>query len=190
MTTLTPEERALGRHNANTALGVTRRDFLKAAAVAPVAGAFYYGYEGVDTPVRAAIIGTGNEGCGAMIAQSNRAYVDYIGFCDARPSNQKRAREEFKRHADYSEKDAERMRQYDDLDAMLDDKDVEMVVIALPLVAARAGGHQGDAGRQARLQREADGPLRRRVQGDVPNGPRHQSLAGRRPPAALLGAVQ
>ena len=57
MTTLTPEERALGRTNANIALGVTRRDFLKAAAAVPALGAFYFGYEGIDKPVRAAIIG-------------------------------------------------------------------------------------------------------------------------------------
>ncbi len=35
MTNLTPEQRALGRSNANEVLGSTRRDFLKAAAVAP-----------------------------------------------------------------------------------------------------------------------------------------------------------
>ena len=35
MTNLTPEERALGRQNANDALGVSRRDLLKAAAAAP-----------------------------------------------------------------------------------------------------------------------------------------------------------
>ena len=73
MALLTPEQRALGRENANTALGVTRRDFLKAAAVAPALGAFYFGYTGIDKPpVKAAIIGTGNEGCQAMIRDHNR----------------------------------------------------------------------------------------------------------------------
>ena len=56
---LTDEQRAIARENANAALGSTRRDFLKAAAVAPAAGAFYFGYKGVEKPVRAAIIGTG-----------------------------------------------------------------------------------------------------------------------------------
>ena len=32
MTNLTPEQRALGRENANRAFGTTRRDFLRAAA--------------------------------------------------------------------------------------------------------------------------------------------------------------
>ena len=58
MALLTPEQRALGRQNANTALGVTRRDFLKAAAVAPALGAFYFCYTGIDKPVKAASIGT------------------------------------------------------------------------------------------------------------------------------------
>jgi predicted dehydrogenase len=133
MTTLTPEQRALGLQNANTALGVTRRDFLKAAAVAPALGAFYFGYQPVAKAVRAAIIGTGNEGCDAMIRQHNREYVNYIGFCDIRPSQQKRARAEFAKHPQYSPDDVKKLRQYQDADEMLADPDVEMVVIALPL---------------------------------------------------------
>lgn len=133
MTTLTPEERALGRLNANTAIGISRRDFLKAIPIGAAAGAFYFGYEAVDKPVRAAIIGTGNEGCGAMIHDHNRAYVDFIGYCDIRPSQQKRAVQEFSKHADYTKEDVDRLRKYDDVDKMLADPDVEMVVIALPL---------------------------------------------------------
>jgi predicted dehydrogenase len=133
MTTLTPEERILGRSNANVALGLSRRDFLKAAAAAPAAGAFYFGYTGIDRPVRAAIIGTGNEGCQAMIRDHNRAYLDFIGYCDVRPTQQKRARDEFAAHADYSAADVEKLKQYADTDEMLADPDVEVVVIALPL---------------------------------------------------------
>ena len=80
MTTLTPEERILGRTNANIALGSTRRDFLKAAVAVPALGAFYFGYQGIDNPVKAAIIGTGNEGCQAMIRDHNRAYLDFVGY--------------------------------------------------------------------------------------------------------------
>jgi predicted dehydrogenase len=133
MTTLTPEQRALGRENANMALGLTRRDFLKAAAVAPALGAFYFGYKAVDKPVRAAIIGTGNEGCQAMIHDHNRDYLDFIGYCDIRPSQQKRAVDEFTRHPQYTADDVKKLRQYADADAMLADTDVEVVVIALPL---------------------------------------------------------
>ncbi len=135
MLNLTPEQRAVGVTNAHEVIGSTRRDFLKAAATAPALGAFYFGYQsmGDKPPVRAAIIGTGNEGCGAMIHDHNRAYVDYIGFCDIRPSQQERAVKEFSKHKDYSPADVAKLRKYEDMDAMLADKDVEMVVIALPL---------------------------------------------------------
>ncbi len=45
MTNLTPEQRVLGRENADRVLGVSRRDLLKAAAAAPALGAFYFGYK-------------------------------------------------------------------------------------------------------------------------------------------------
>ncbi|MBX6315016.1 MAG: Gfo/Idh/MocA family oxidoreductase [Isosphaeraceae bacterium] len=138
MTTVTPEQRALGRENANAALGFTRRDFLRGAAAAPALGAFYFGYKALGEqhpPVRAAIIGTGNEGCGAMIHDHNRHYIDYIGFCDIRPSNQRRCLDEFAKHPQYTKADVQRIkeRMYQDVDEMLADKDVELVVIALPL---------------------------------------------------------
>ncbi len=135
MLNLTPDQRALGRENANTVIGSTRRDFLKAAAVAPGLGAFYFGYQDMAgrPPVRAAIIGTGNEGCGAMIQDHNRAYVDYIGYCDVRPSQQERAVRQFTKHKDYSAADVAKLTKYPDIDAILKDDRVEMVVIALPL---------------------------------------------------------
>src|SRR6516162_301619 len=130
MTNLTPEQRALGRENANRALGMTRRDMLKAAAAAPALGAFYFGYEKMDKPpVRAAIIGTGNEGCQAMIRDHNRDYLDMIGFCDIRPSQQTRAVKEFTNHKQYGAADAAKLRQYEDVDKLLADHDVEMIVI-------------------------------------------------------------
>src|SRR3954451_6567409 len=134
MAYLTPEQRALGRENANRALGMTRRDMLKAAAAAPALGAFYFGYEKMDKPpVRAAIIGTGNEGCQAMIRDHNRDYLDMIGFCDIRPSQQERAVKEFSNHKQYGPADAKKLKKYADKDEMLKDPDVEMIVIALPL---------------------------------------------------------
>ena len=135
MTNLTPEQRALGRENANRAIGVTRRDWLKAAAAAPAVGAFYFGYKAMgDKPaVRAAIIGTGNEGCQAMIRDHNRQYLDFVGFCDARPTQQERAVKEFSNHKDYGPADAQKLKRYGDYKEMLADNDVEMVVIALPL---------------------------------------------------------
>ena len=135
MTNLTPEERVLGRENANRALGVSRRDLLKAAAAAPALGAFYFGYErhGGQVRGRAAIIGTGDEGCQAMIRSHNREYLDFIGYCDIRPSQQERAVKEFSNHKDYSAADVKKLKHYATKEEMYADPDVEMVVIALPL---------------------------------------------------------
>src|SRR4051812_38896667 len=134
MTYLTPEQRALGRENANRALGMSRRDVLKAAAAAPALGAFYFGYKELDAkPVRAAIIGTGNEGCQAMIRDHNRDYIDIIGYCDIRPSQQARAVTEFTNHKQYGAYVAKGLTKYDDEKAMLEDANVEMIIIALPL---------------------------------------------------------
>ncbi len=143
---LTAEQRALGRLNAQSAIGTlpggpraghaSRRDFLRAAGAAGAGlGAMYFGYGpmGDKKAVKAAIIGTGNEGCGAMIHDHNRDYVDFIGFCDIRPSQVARATAEFAKHPQYSPEDVDKLRQYDDYQKMLADPDVEMVVIALPL---------------------------------------------------------
>ncbi len=191
MTNLTPEQRALGRENANRALGMTRRDMLKAAAAAPALGAFYFGYEKMDKPpVRAAIIGTGNEGCQAMIRDHNRDYLDFIGFCDIRPSQQERAVKEFSNHKQYGPADAKKLKKYADAqgDARRPRRrDGRHRPAAL---AARPDRHRGDEGGQARLLREADGALGQRVQGDVPGRPRDEQAPGDRPPAALLGPLR
>jgi predicted dehydrogenase len=136
MTNLTPEQRALGRANADRALGgLRRRDLLKAVAATPALGAFYFGYKemGNKDAVRAAIIGTGDEGCQAMIRSHNRAYLNFIGFCDIRPSQRDRAVKEFSDHKDYTAADVKKLKQYATKEEMLADPDVEMIVIALPL---------------------------------------------------------
>src|SRR4051794_8877223 len=151
MTNLTTEQRVLGRENADRALGMSRRDLLKAAAATPALGAFYFGYKdmGGKSPVKAAIIGTGDEGCQAMIRSHNRAYLDFIGFCDIRPSQRERAVKEFVNHKDYTEADVKKIKTYASKEEMYHDPDVEMIVIALPLwlhapvaiEAMRAGKH-------------------------------------------------
>src|SRR5262245_32922917 len=135
MTNLTPEQRVLGRENADRSLGMSRRDLLKAAAATPALGAFYFGYKdmGGKSPVKAAIIGTGDEGCQAMIRSHNRAYLDLIGFCDIRPSQRERAIKEFGNHKDYTPADVKKLKRYATKEEMYADPDVEMIVIALPL---------------------------------------------------------
>lgn len=135
MPTLTPEQRALARDNAENALQFSRRDFLKGAMAAPALGAFYFGYQSSESidPVRAVIIGTGDEGCQAMIRDHNREYVNYIGYCDVRPTQVDRCVGEFTKHKQYTPEDVKTLKYYDDYKKVLEDKDVEMVVIALPL---------------------------------------------------------
>src|ERR1700722_16928572 len=112
MTNLTPEQRVLGRENPGRVLGLSRRDFLSAAAAAPAAlGAAYFGYEGMGgkSAVKAAIIGTGDEGCQAKKREHNHESLDFIGYCDIRPTQQARAVKEFSNHKQYSAADVKKL---------------------------------------------------------------------------------
>src|SRR3954464_13317942 len=93
---LTAEQKELGKGNANVAAGdLTRRGFMKsmavgAAGLAPVAAASYYGYEAMKgKPVKAALIGTGDEG-GVLMGEHEHKYLECIALCDIRPYNRKR----------------------------------------------------------------------------------------------------
>ncbi len=162
MLNLTPEQKQAGRENYQTALGFTRRDFLATAAVGVPLGAFCFGYNRIDgNPVRAGIIGCGDEGQ-VLLGESNPEYIQFIGFSDIRPYNQKRAidgeprgpRVGFRKK--YGEEEAKNVaersiknRYHENYENMLADPDIEMVVIALPLhlhaeaaiKAMRAGKH-------------------------------------------------
>ena len=166
MNKLTPEERAVGQDNYYEAVGVTRRDFLKEVLGAGVLttggiGALYFGYQKVDNPVRVAIIGTGDEG-NVLIGALNPEYMQVTAICDIRPSNVHRAF-----HGDYATPNTARVRPglmkvydwkteqeakkhvkvFSDYRDLLKEKDIEAVIIALPLhlhapvaVAAMAAG--------------------------------------------------
>src|SRR5258708_2539563 len=135
----TPEERAIGKDNFHDALAVSRRAFLKTAAAAPALGAFYFGYEKLKgTPVKVGFIGTGDEGA-VLMTQHPPDYMDIVAIADLRPSNLKRAL-----YGDNNEhraglikklghKKATSSRQYADHRELLADKDIEAVVIAVPL---------------------------------------------------------
>ncbi len=75
---------------------ISRRNFLKAGALAaavPAAslGAFYFGYSTVKgSPVRVAILGTGDEGS-VLLGAINPEYVQVTAIADIRPYNQFRA---------------------------------------------------------------------------------------------------
>ena len=188
MTHLTPEERVLGRENANRALGVSRRDLLKAAAAAPALGAFYFGYGDMkgksagsrghhrhrrrglpgDDPVAQPRISRFRRVLRhpAVAAGAGRQGILQPQRLQLRRRQEAQAVRHQGRHV-------RRPRRRDDRDRAA-------------ALAARAGGDRGDERGQARLHREADGPLGRRVQGDVPGRPQEQPAAGRRPPAPLF----
>jgi predicted dehydrogenase len=145
---LTPEQRETGRANfARTADGLTRRGFLKSLAVAggalvPISAGVYFGYKSLDgKPVKAALIGAGDEG-GVLVGEHNPEFLKFIAFADPRPTNQARIFKEEPKPSPrrgftrvYGEDEAKKIKKYDDYMQMLrEHKDeLEAVVIALPL---------------------------------------------------------
>jgi predicted dehydrogenase len=130
------------------------------AAVAVVAPAVYYGYQSMHgKPVKAALIGTGDEG-GVLAGAHNPEYLELIAVCDIRPSNLRRIFEGDKGGAAADRPGLDKIyggaasgvKKYTDYKQMLDsEKDLEAVVIALPLHlhakaaidAMRAGQRRG-----------------------------------------------
>jgi predicted dehydrogenase len=151
---LSPEQKAIGeanfRHTVNELAkpdpkNPDRRQFMKgmlaAGAVTPIAAAAWFGYSTkFERPVKAALIGGGDEG-GVLMGEHNPEYLQIVAVCDIRPSNQKRIfegepapspRKGFDRV--YGKETArQQIKVYDDYKKMLEDKDIEAVVIALPL---------------------------------------------------------
>jgi predicted dehydrogenase len=147
---LTPEQRATGKANfANTAEGLSRRGFMKSLAVAGgvlavAAPAGYFGYKSIEgKPVKAVLIGGGDEG-GVLVGEHNPEYLEFVAVCDIRPSNMKRIfdgdpktplRKGFKKV--YGNR-ADKIKKLETYEAFLEEleknKDIEAIVIALPLV--------------------------------------------------------
>jgi predicted dehydrogenase len=147
---LTAEQKEIGKGNANTAAGeLTRRGFMKSmamagAAVAPVAAATYFGYQAFQgKPVKAALIGCGDEG-GVLMGDHDPKFLEFIALCDIRPYNQRRIidgepapspRKGYNAmYTPTAGKDIAANHMYTDYEEMLaKEKDIEAVVIALPL---------------------------------------------------------
>ena len=145
---MTPEQRERGHENfQKTTEGLSRRGFMKAVAfgaVAPVTAAAYFGYEYkkvADRPVKAALIGAGDEG-GVLIGDHNPKYLEFVAYSDIRPSNQKRIftgeappspRKGFNFH--YGPDAVDGIKLFENYKDLLADNKlgIEMVVIALPL---------------------------------------------------------
>lgn len=160
---LTPEQREKGKKNFDEAVGrnASRRDFLKgfaAAALASgaVAPAAYYGYQALQgNPVRVGLIGAGDEG-GVLAGFHNPDYLQIVAVSDIRPFNKKRIFEGEKPPSPrkglnhfYGTSAAKTIPVYDNYKDLLADKNVEAIIIALPLHlhapvaidAMRAGKH-------------------------------------------------
>ena len=167
---LSPEEQAIGKANFHATIGseLTRREFLERSLAAGVVsgaglGAFYFGYQAVNDPLRIGIIGTGDEGS-VLIGALTPDYIQVQAICDIRPYNVHRAF-----HGDASSPNTLQVRPglmakygwksedearghvavYEDYHELLARDDLEGVVIALPLHlhapvaidALRAGKH-------------------------------------------------
>jgi predicted dehydrogenase len=144
---LTPEQKEIGKGNFNRVVGdfaVNRRDFMKgllaAGAVLPVSAAAYYGYDSnkVGKPVKAGLIGAGDEG-GVLVGEHNPKYLEFIAYSDIRPSNQERIfqgqagtpRKGFEKV--YGKDARKNIKLYENYKELLENKDIEAVVITLPL---------------------------------------------------------
>lgn len=153
---LTPEERAIGKENFQAAIGspLVRRKFLQGANSQEIAsgqglGPYYFGYDkSPGDPIRVGVLGTGDEGS-VLIGAINPDFVEVKAIADIRPYNVYRAF-----HGDYyspaarearcgliekydwktEAKARENVNVYGDYRELLEEeKDIEAVIIALPL---------------------------------------------------------
>src|SRR5262245_60796509 len=154
---MTPEQRTVGAANFKKAvehLGLNRRDFLKAGivgagALGGSAAAVYFGYKSLQgNPVKAALIGAGDEG-GVLVGEHTPEFMKFVAVCDIRPSNMRRIfdddpksplRKGFKKVYGLGctrEGSPDHIAKYDDYDDFIkmlrERKDIEAVVVALPL---------------------------------------------------------
>jgi len=137
---LTPEQKAIGQENFNTAVGSTRRDFLVGAVAAgSAAGATYFGYsELTGDPVKVGFIGTGDEGS-ILLTEHPPEYMDIVAIADLRELNRKRAFDgDGNEHRIGLVKKLgpdckKRIKVYNNHKELLKDPNIEAVVIAVPL---------------------------------------------------------
>ena len=150
---VTPEQRVAGEANFKAVvdhLGLDRRSFLKAGivgagAVGGSAAAVYFGYQTLrGKPVRAALIGGGDEG-GVLVGEHNPDFLKFVAVCEIRPSNMKRIfdgdpkvalRKGFEKVYGFgvtNPASPDYIEPYTDYKKMIERPDIEAVVIATPL---------------------------------------------------------
>src|SRR5687768_17221859 len=103
----------MARKSGRVTLGLNRRDFLRTSVVVPAAaGAGYFAYQRLEGgPVRCALVGTGKHGREALVRQAPVGVIQYVGFCDVRPSQIAQAKREFASVLGVA--NARRLKQYD-----------------------------------------------------------------------------
>jgi predicted dehydrogenase len=140
---LNPKQRETGKANFQQVAGdLTRRGFMKSmgvgASVAAASPLVYFGYKSIGKPVKAALIGGGDEG-GILVGAHNSDFLKFVAVADIRPYNRERImkgdpkvplRPGFNKLYGPESKD---IAIYDDYRKILDNKDIEAVVIATPL---------------------------------------------------------
>ncbi|MCG3125812.1 MAG: Myo-inositol 2-dehydrogenase [Phycisphaerae bacterium] len=107
---------------------IGRRNFLKAVAAVPAAGAFAWSAFKVDRPLAAGIIGTGGEGR-VLIEQTNTQLMRYVAVCDIFEPNRKKGVASCQK----VQPDVAPPAEYDDYRKLLERDDIEAVLIATPL---------------------------------------------------------
>jgi predicted dehydrogenase len=166
---LTDSQKSIGKENFADVISVTRRDFLTGTLAAGIAsgaglGSLYFGYgRSVGNPVRVGVLGTGDEGS-VLLGAHSPDYLKVVAIADIRPYNVFRAfhgdvsspsantaRPGLMAKYKWSTEDAARkeVKVYGAYEELLADKNVEAVIIALPLhlhaeasiKAMRAGKH-------------------------------------------------
>jgi len=166
---LTESEKRIGKENFDDVIAVTRRDFLAGTLAAGLAtgaglGSLYFGYgKSVGSPLRVGVLGTGDEGS-VLLGAHNPDYLNVVAIADIRPYNIFRgfhgdvsspsansARPGLMAKYKWSSEDEARkkVKVYEAYEDLLEDKNVEAVIIALPLhlhaeasiKAMRAGKH-------------------------------------------------
>ena len=113
---MTEAERQLGRRN-----------FMKAVATLPAAGALVWKAASIR-PVRAGIIGPGGQGR-VLMENCNPSFLRLVAVCDIYPPNLKKGLEIARAKHDAGAEG------YADYRRLLDRKDIEAVIVAVPLWA-------------------------------------------------------
>ncbi len=127
---LTDAQRQVGKDNYADAVKISRRQVLTGVIAVPTAAGLYWGYDKLEKdPVRVGVIGTGDQGK-AHISSMNPDYCRVVAYSDIRPSNQQNTRQLL--NEKFGDK-ARDIKLYVDYNELLADKNVEMVIIALPL---------------------------------------------------------